>query len=158
MGIRSDCSTDRGWTSHQTWNHDSYRFRHGKEEGKKEGKKEGREEGKIEGREEKEDELKEETAYKNSTTRRRAEFELLNLEKVNYIKSCLFIVYGLLVLWFAYTLFKNKDMKLKQKGILIGAMLAYPYIAPLLFIYLYETVMYMVALMTGEIYKKAELQ
>ena len=96
--------------------------------------------------------------YKNSTTRRRAEFELLNLEKVNYIKSCLFIVYGLLVLWFAYTLFKNKDMKLKQKGILIGAMLAYPYIAPPLFIYLYETVMYMVALMTGEIYKKAELQ
>ena len=96
--------------------------------------------------------------YKNLTTRRRAEFELLNLEKVNYIKSCLFIVYGLLVLWFAYTLFKNKDMKLKQKGILIGAMLAYPYIAPPLFIYLYETVMYMVALMTGEIYKKAELQ
>jgi len=96
--------------------------------------------------------------YKNSTTRRRAEFELLNLEKVNYIKSCLFVVYGLLVLWFAYTLFKNKDMKLKQKGILIGAMLAYPYVAPPLFIYLYETVMYMVALMTGEIYKKAELQ
>ena len=96
--------------------------------------------------------------YKNLTTRRRAEFELLNLEKVNYIKSCLFVVYGLLVLWFAYTLFKNKDMKLKQKGILIGAMLAYPYIAPPLFIYLYETVMYMVALMTGEIYKKAELQ
>ena len=96
--------------------------------------------------------------YKNSTTRRRAEFELLNLEKVNYIKSCLFVVYGLLVLWFAYTLFKNKDMKLKQKAILIGAMLAYPYVAPPLFIYLYETVMYMVALMTGEIYKKAELQ
>ena len=96
--------------------------------------------------------------YKNSTTRRRTEFELLNLEKVNYIKSCLFIVYGLLVLWFVYVMFKNNDMKLKQKGILIGAMLAYPYIAPPLFIYLYETVMYMVALMTGEIYKKAELQ
>jgi len=96
--------------------------------------------------------------YKNSTTRRRAEFELLNLEKVNYIKSCLFVVYGLLVLWFAYTLFKNKDMKLKQKGILIGAMLAYPYIAPPLLVYLYELLMYMVALMTGEIYKKAELQ
>ena len=96
--------------------------------------------------------------YKNSTTRRRAEFELLNLEKVNYIKSCLFVVYGLLVLWFAYTLFKNKDMKLKLKGVLLGALLAYPYIAPPLFIYLYETVMYMVALMTGEIYKKAELQ
>lgn len=96
--------------------------------------------------------------YKNSTTRRRAEFELLNLEKVNYIKSCLFIVYGLLVLWFAYTLFKNKDMKLKQKGILLGAMLAYPYIAPPLLVYLYELLMYMVALMTGEIYKKAELQ
>jgi len=96
--------------------------------------------------------------YKNSTTRRRAEFELLNLEKVNYVKSCLFIVYGLLVLWFAYILFKNKDMRLKQKGILVGAMLAYPYIAPPLLVYLYETVMYMVALMTGEIYKKAELQ
>jgi hypothetical protein len=96
--------------------------------------------------------------YKNSTTSRRAEFELLNLEKVNYIKSCLFVVYGLLVLWFAYTLFKNKDMKLQQKGILLGAMLVYPYIAPPLLIYLYETMMYMVALMTGEIYKKAELQ
>jgi len=96
--------------------------------------------------------------YKNSTTRRRAESELLNLEKVNYIKSVLLIVYGLLVLWFAYTLFKNKDMKLQQKGILLGLMLVYPYIAPSLLIYLYETIMYMVALMTGEIYKKAELQ
>ena len=96
--------------------------------------------------------------YKNSTTRRRAEFELLNLEKVNYIKSVLLIVYGLLVLWFAYTLFKNKDMKLQQKGILLGLMLVYPYIAPPLLIYLYETMMYMVALMTGEIYKKTELQ
>jgi hypothetical protein len=96
--------------------------------------------------------------YKNSTTRRRAEFELLNLAKVNYIKSTLLIVYGLLVLWFAYTLFKNKDMKLQQKGILLGLMLVYPYIAPPLLIYLYETMMYMVALMTGEIYKKAELQ
>ena len=96
--------------------------------------------------------------YKNSTTRRRAEFELLNLEKVNYIKSVLFIVYGLLVLWFAYTLFKNKDMKLQQKGILLGLMLVYPYIAPPLLIYLYETMMYITALMTGEIYKKAERQ
>jgi len=96
--------------------------------------------------------------YKNSTTRRRAEFELLNLEKVNYIKSMLLIVYGLLVLWFAYTLFKNKDMKLQQTGILLGLMLVYPYIAPPLLIYLYETIMYMVALMTGEIYKKTELQ
>jgi hypothetical protein len=96
--------------------------------------------------------------YKNSTTRRRTEFELLNLEKVNYIKSCLFIVYGLLVLWFVYVMFKNNDMKLKQKGILIGAMLLYPYIAPPLLIYLYELLMYMVALMTGEIYKKSELQ
>lgn len=96
--------------------------------------------------------------YKNSTTRRRAEFELLNLAKVNYIKSTLLIVYGLLVLWFAYTLFKNKDMKLQQKGILLGLMLVYPYIAPSLLIYLYETMMYMVALMTGEIYKKTELQ
>jgi len=148
MGIRSDYSTDQ-WQSHQKSRHRG-NYVHGKIE--------GREEGREEGRKEKEDELKEETAYKNSTTRRRAEFELLNLEKVNYIKSCLFVVYGLLVLWFAYTLFKNKDMKLKQKGILIGAMLAYPYVAPPLFIYLYETVMYMVALMTGEIYKKAELQ
>lgn len=96
--------------------------------------------------------------YKNSTMRRRAEFELLNLEKVNYIKSVLLIVYGLLVLWFAYTLFKNKDMKQPQKGILLGLMLVYPYIAPPLLIYLYETIMYMVALMTGEIYKKTELQ
>ena len=96
--------------------------------------------------------------YKNSTTSRRAEFELLNLAKVNYIKSMLLIVYGLLVLWFAYTLFKNKDMKLQQKGILLGAMLVYPYIAPPLLIYLYETMMYITALMTGEIYKKAELQ
>ena len=96
--------------------------------------------------------------YKNSTTRRRTEFELLNLEKVNYVKSCLFIVYGLLVLWFVYVMFKNNDMKLKQKGILIGAMLLYPYIAPPLLIYLYELLMYMVALMTGEIYKKSELQ
>jgi len=96
--------------------------------------------------------------YKNSTTSRRAEFELLNLAKVNYIKSTLLIVYGLLVLWFAYTLFKNKDMKLQQKGILLGLMLVYPYIAPPLLIYLYETMMYITALMTGEIYKKAELQ
>ena len=141
MGIRSDYSDDIEWKVHKHIKH-GWNYRHGKEEVRKE----------------KEDELKEETAYKNSTTRRRAEFELLNLEKVNYIKSVLLIVYGLLVLWFAYTLFKNKDMKLQQKGVLLGLMLVYPYIAPPLLIYLYETIMYMVALMTGEIYKKTELQ
>lgn len=95
--------------------------------------------------------------YKNSTMRRRVEFELLNLEKVNYMKSVLFIVYILLVLWFAYILFNNKDLKLQQKGIFLGLMLVYPYIAPPLLIYLYEVLMYIVALMTGEIYKKTEL-
>ena len=102
--------------------------------------------------------LKTAQTYKNSTTGRRAEFEALNLEKVNYVKSCLLIIYGLLVLWFVYVMFKNKELKLRQKGILVGAMVAYPYIATPVIIYLYETVVYIVALMTGEIYKKAELQ
>lgn len=102
--------------------------------------------------------LKKTIKYKNSTTRRRTEFETLNLEKVNYVKSALLIVYGLLVLWFTFTLFKNKDMSLQRKGILLGITLVYPYIAPPLLIYLYETLMYIVAIMTGEIYKKTELQ
>lgn len=96
--------------------------------------------------------------YKKSLTVRRTEFEALDLEKVNYIKACLLVIYGLLVLWFAYIMFKNKDLKLKQKGILISTMVAYPFIAPSLLIYLYEMIMYIKALMTGEIYKKAELQ
>lgn len=102
--------------------------------------------------------LKKIKEYKKSLTVRRTEFEALDLEKVNYIKACLLVIYGLLVLWFAYIMFKNKDLKLKQKGILISAMVAYPFIAPPLLIYLYEMIMYIKALMTGEIYKKAELQ
>jgi hypothetical protein len=104
------------------------------------------------------DKLEETQTYKNSTTHRRAEFEALNLEKVNYIKSCLFIVYCLLVLLFVYIMFKNKDLNTRQKGIFVGAMLAYPYIATPLLIYLYETSIYIVAVSTGEIYKKSELQ
>jgi len=145
MGIESEYGTDPAWKIHRFANH-SFNYGHGKDEGREEVRKE------------KEEELKQIKIYKNSTTHRRAEFEALNLEKVNYVKSSLLIVYGLLVLWFAYIMFKNKDMKLKQKGILLGMMLAYPYIAPPLLIYLYETIMYIVALMTGEIYKKAELQ
>jgi hypothetical protein len=118
----------------------------------------GVEQGIAEYKEEKNKKNKKIKKYKNSTTGRRAEFEALNLEKVNYVKSCLFILYCLLVLWFVYVMFKNKELKLRQKGILIGAMVAYPYIATPVVIYLYETVMYIVALITGEIYKKAELQ
>ena len=125
----------------------------------------GRVRGRIQGRAELQAEIDENSEnsekikeYKKSLTVRRTEFEALDLEKVNYIKACLLVIYGLLVLWFAYIMFKNKDLKLKQKGILISAMVAYPFIAPPLLIYLYEMIMYIKALMTGEIYKKAELQ
>ena len=96
--------------------------------------------------------------YKNSTTNRRADFEALNLEKVNYVKSLLLIVYGLLVLWFIYVMYKNTDLKRQQKGLLVGGLVAFPFITPVLLIYIYEMIAYIVALMTGEIYKKAELQ
>jgi hypothetical protein len=96
--------------------------------------------------------------YKNSTTKRRAEFEALNLEKVNYVKSLLLIVYGLLVLWFIYVMYKNTDLKRQQKGLLVGGLVVFPFIAPVVLIYLYEMIAYILALMTGEIYKKAELQ
>jgi hypothetical protein len=104
------------------------------------------------------DKLEETQTYKNSTTHRRAEFEALNLEKVNYVKSCLFIIYCLLVLLFVYIMFKNKILNTRQKVFFIGTMLVYPYIATPLLIYLYETAMYIVALSTGEIYKKTDIQ
>lgn len=102
--------------------------------------------------------LQDTVKYKNSTTHRRAEFELHSLEKINYIKSSLFIIYCLLVLVFVYILFKNKDMKRHKKGFLLGIVVIYPYIAPPIVIYLYEMFMYLVAIVTGEIYKKTELQ
>lgn len=105
-----------------------------------------------------EDQNNEIKEYKNSTTNRRAEFEALNLEKVNYVKSLLLIVYGLLVLWFIYVMYKNTDLKRQQKGLLVGGLVVFPFIAPVVLIYLYEMIAYIVALMTGEIYKKAELQ
>ena len=130
--------------------------------GRAAGKKQGRAAGKKQGRAKLQAEIDENSEdikeYKKSLTVRRTEFEALDLEKVNYIKACLLVIYCLLVLWFAYIMFKNKDLKLKQKGILISAMVAYPFIAPPLLIYLYEMIMYIKALMTGEIYKKAELQ
>ena len=129
-------------------------FNHGTTHGRAVGKTEGRAELQAEIDKESENIKK----YKKSLTVRRTEFEALDLEKVNYIKACLLVIYGLLVHWFAYIMFKNKDLKLKQKGILISTMVAYPFIAPSLLIYLYEMIMYIKALMTGEIYKKAELQ
>jgi len=149
MGIRSDYSTDLAWNIHRFANH-SLNYGHGIYHGKKQGRADLQAE--IDENSEK---IKE---YKKSLTVRRTEFEALDLEKVNYIKACLLVIYGMLVLWFAYIMFKNKDLKLKQKGILISAMVAYPFIAPPLLIYLYEMIMYIKALMTGEIYKKAELQ
>ena len=126
------------------------------------GLKHGVEQGVEQGRKDLQEEIDKERGdiqnYKNSTTKRRAEFEALNLEKVNYVKSLLLVVYGLLVLWFIYVMYKNTDLKRQQKGLLVGVMVAFPFIAPVLLIYLYEMFAYIVALMTGEIYKKAELQ
>ena len=132
-----------------TWN-----FNHGKQHGVEQGVEQGR----NDLQEEIDEETEEIQKYKNSTTKRRAEFEALNLEKVNYVKSLLLVVYGLLVLWFIYVMYKNTDLKRQQKGLLVGVMVAFPFIAPVLLIYLYEMFAYIVALMTGEIYKKAELQ
>ena len=131
--------------SKHTWN-----FGHGREHGIKQGIKQKEQE--IE------DQNNQIKKYKNSTTNRRAEFEALNLEKVNYVKSLLLIVYGLLVLWFIYVMYKNTDLKRQQKGLLVGGLVVFPFIAPVVLIYLYEMIAYIVALMTGEIYKKAELQ
>ena len=128
-----------------TWN-----YKHGEQHGIKEGR-----ELQQQYIDDVNNEIKE---YKNSTTKRRAEFEALNLEKINYVKSLLLIVYGLLVLWFIYVMYKNTDLKRQQKGLLVGGMVAFPFIAPVLLIYIYEMIAYIVALMTGEIYKKAELQ
>jgi len=135
--------------SKHTWN-----FGHGREHGIEQGIKQG-----IKQKEQEiEDQNNQIKKYKNSTTNRRAEFEALNLEKVNYVKSLLLIVYGLLVLWFIYVMYKNTDLKRQRKGLLVGGMVAFPFIAPVLLIYIYEMIAYIVALMTGEIYKKAELQ
>ena len=129
-------------------------FNYGKTKGVKQGVKQGRND-----LQEEIDKKTEETEeYKNSTTKRRAEFEALNLEKVNYVKSLLLIVYGLLVLWFIYVMYKNTDLKRQQKGLLVGGLVAFPFIGPVLLIYIYEMIAYIVALMTGEIYKKSELQ
>ena len=134
--------------------HHILNFGHGKEHGIEQGIKQG-----IEQKEQEiEDQNNQIKKYKNSTTKRRAEFEALNLEKINYVKSLLLIVYGLLVLWFIYVMYKNTDLKRQQKGLLVGGLVAFPFIAPVVLIYLYEMIAYIVALMTGEIYKKAELQ
>lgn len=139
--------------SKHTWN-----FGHGKEHGIEQGIKQGIKQGIEQKEQEIEDQNNQIKKYKNSTTNRRAEFEALNLEKVNYVKSLLLIVYGLLVLWFIYVMYKNTDLKRQQKGLLVGGLVVFPFIAPVVLIYLYEMIAYIVALMTGEIYKKAELQ
>ena len=154
-----------GWGySHITKKHKGD-WQHGSEHGFLMGKAVGKAVGKAECTVEYENKINEKNEnnenikkYKNSTTGRRAEFEAINLEKVNYIKSCLLIIYSLLVLWFVYVMYKNKGLQLHNKGILVSVMVAYPYIATPLLMYLYETIMYMVALMTGDIYKKSELQ
>lgn len=142
---------------HRVINH-TLNFNHGKYHGVRQGVEQGVRQGRNELQEEIDKEREEKKHYKNSTTKRRAEFEALNLEKVNYVKSLLLVVYGLLVLWFIYVMFKNTDLKRQQKGLLVGGLVAFPFIAPVLLIYLYEMFAYIVALMTGEIYKKAELQ
>ena len=91
MGIRSDYSTDLAWNIHRFANH-SLNYGHGRADLQAE-------------IDENSEEIKE---YKKSLTVRRTEFEALDLEKVNYIKACLLVIYGLLVLWFAYIMFKNK--------------------------------------------------
>ena len=134
--------------------HHILNFEHGREHGIEQGIEQG-----IKQKEQEiEDQNNQIKKYKNSTTNRRAEFEALNLEKVNYVKSLLLIVYGLLVLWFIYVMYKNTDLKRQQKGLLVGGLVVFPFIAPVVLIYLYEMIAYIVALMTGEIYKKAELQ
>jgi hypothetical protein len=94
--------------------------------------------------------------YKKSTTNRRADFEYMELEKVNFMKSMMLILYILVVIGLAYTLFLNTDIDKRTKGLILTFFTLYPVLFIPIILYFYNTIVYVLSLMTGNIYKKTD--
>lgn len=94
--------------------------------------------------------------YKKKTTERRAEFESKELEKVNYIKSVMFIIYTITVMGLAYTLYYSTGTSKRTKGFILAFFIVYPLLFIPVILFFYDTLVYMLAVMTGNIYKKTE--
>ena len=94
--------------------------------------------------------------YKKSTTNRRADFEYMELEKVNFMKSMMLILYILVVIGLAYTLFLNTDIDKRTKGLILAFFTLYPVLFIPIILYFYNTIVYVLSLMTGNIYKKTD--
>ena len=101
-------------------------------------------------------ELSDKREYKKSTTNRRADFEYLELDKVNFMKSMMLIIYILVVVGLAYTLFLSTDVDKRTKGIILAFFTLYPILFIPIILYFYNTLVYIVSLMTGNIYKKTD--
>ena len=101
-------------------------------------------------------ELSDKIDYKKSTTNRRADFEYLELEKVNFTKSMMMIVYILVVVGLAYTLFLSTDIDKRTKGLILAFFVLYPVLFIPIILYFYNTIVYVLSLMTGNIYKKTD--
>lgn len=101
-------------------------------------------------------ELSDKREYKKSTTNRRADFEYLELEKVNFTKSMMMIVYILVVVGLAYTLFLSTDIDKRTKGLILAFFTLYPVLFIPIILYFYNTIVYVLSLMTGNIYKKTD--
>ena len=94
--------------------------------------------------------------YKKSTTNRRADFESKELEKVNYIKSVMFIIYIIAVMGLVYTLYYSTGTSKRTKGLILAFFIVYPILFIPVILFFYDTLVYMLAVMTGNIYKKTE--
>jgi len=103
-----------------------------------------------------ENELIKKKDYKKSTTNRRADFEYMELEKVNFMKSMMLILYILVVIGLAYTLFLNTDIDKRTKGLILTFFTLYPVLFIPIILYFYNTIVYVLSLMTGNIYKKTD--
>jgi|AntAceMinimDraft_11_1070367.scaffolds.fasta_scaffold10454_3 uncharacterized Tic20 family protein len=94
--------------------------------------------------------------YKKSTTNRRADFEYLELEKVNFMKSMMMIIYILVVVGLAYTLISSTEVDKITKGLILAFFTLYPILFIPITLYFYNTLVYVLSIMTGNIYKKTE--
>ena len=94
--------------------------------------------------------------YKKETTNRRADFESKELEKVNYIKSVMFIIYIITVMGLVYTLYYSTGTSKRTKGLVLAFFIVYPILFIPVILFFYDTLVYMLAVMTGNIYKKTE--
>ena len=92
-----------------------------------------------------------------SSDDRRTFYENISLRSNNAYVFVLFCIYYILFFGLAFVLYKSAEYSIKMKAFILLSFLLYPFVISMIELKIYDTFMYLKALVTGTIYKKSTI-